>query len=245
MVVVNLETSLQWNIFIKNLLDNTEVATIFLDKDLCIKRFTPKATELINLISTDVGRPINHIVSNLYYEKLVDDAKTVLKTLEPMTTEGIDKNGHCYAIRIIPYRTINNLIDGVVITFLNIHAQKQAESKVGLLEKDLTVLKDFNHTLLNTMTNPTIILDNNETIILANHPFLQKFNIRNEEIMGESLYKIDLKWNKNSLKNLIKQLLQEESLVKVSEVEISPGKTVRATAYKVASSTILLTLNKI
>ena len=109
---------------IKNLLDNTDIATIFLDKSLRIKRFTPKATEIINLISSDVGRPVSDIVSNISYETLIDDARSVLKTLIPISTEGVDKNGLWYVIRIIPYRTVANVIDGVVITFLNIHSHK-------------------------------------------------------------------------------------------------------------------------
>jgi two-component system CheB/CheR fusion protein len=125
---------------IKNLLDNTEIATIFLDKNLCIKRFTPKATELINLIPTDVGRPISHIVSNLRYETLVEDSRTVLKKLESITTVRLDKSDRWYLIRIIPYRTITNAIDGVVITFLDIDAQKQAEEQLKHLEKEKNAL---------------------------------------------------------------------------------------------------------
>lgn len=133
---------------IKNLLDSTDIAAIFLDKNLCIKRFTPKSSEIINLIASDVGRPISHIVSNLKYEKLVDDSRKVLKTLEPITTETIDKNGLWYDVRIIPYRTITNYIDGVVITFIDIHAQKQAEDGLHLNEKNLSLLNEKNNELL-------------------------------------------------------------------------------------------------
>ena len=228
---------------IKNLLDNTDIATIFLDRELCIRRFTPKATKIINLISTDVGRPINHIVSNLQYDKLVEDAKNVLSTLEPMATEGIDKNGRWYAIHIIPYRTITNLVDGVVVTFLNIHAQKVAENKIDVLENNLVLLKEFNHTLLNSISHPAILLDKKLNVLLANYSFSKEFNVKNEELMGCSIYKIKIEWDKTGLKNLIDQLLQEDSLVKTAKITISREKQAITTAFKLSTSTILLTLN--
>jgi two-component system CheB/CheR fusion protein len=122
-------------------LDSTEIATIFLDNKLQIKRFTPKAAEIINLISVDVGRPLYHIVSNLKYENLIEDAENALKTLTVKTLEVESSNQQWYQVKIAPYRTISNLVDGLVITFINISAFKQLQIEFNALKKTLSKAK--------------------------------------------------------------------------------------------------------
>ncbi|MBU4261692.1 MAG: PAS domain-containing protein [Proteobacteria bacterium] len=99
----------------KNLLDSTEIATIFLDIDLCVRRFTPKALGIIPLTSGDFGRPINHFATSLIDMDLAEDAHEILQNLGMKEKEVRSKNGAFYRIRTRPYRTINNVIDGVVI----------------------------------------------------------------------------------------------------------------------------------
>ncbi len=104
-----------------NLLAGTGIATVFVDRKLCILRFTPAATQIINLILSDIGRPIAHIVSNLQgYAGLVEDAKRVLSTLVPQETDVQNANGKSFTLRILPYRTLDDMIEGVVITFVDI-----------------------------------------------------------------------------------------------------------------------------
>jgi two-component system CheB/CheR fusion protein len=228
---------------IKNLLDNTEIATIFLDKNLCIKRFTPKATEIVNLISTDVGRPLGHIVSNLTYEDLVDDARTVLKTLEPISNERVDKTGHWYVIRIIPYRTITDTIDGVVITFLNIHAQKKAETKLNRIEKDILFMNEVNGALLDTISNPALLLDKNEKVFLVNDEFLHQFKIKKEELIGYSLFESKLHWSQNSLNSLLGQIGPKHPLIEQHQLHISSDHLITISARLLGATSILLTVN--
>jgi two-component system CheB/CheR fusion protein len=104
-----------------NLLAGTGIATIFVDHSLHILRFTPAITRIINLIMSDVGRPLGHIVSNLIgYHNLVADVKTVLDTLIPKETEVQINESKWYLMRIHPYRTLENVIEGAVITFTDI-----------------------------------------------------------------------------------------------------------------------------
>ena len=117
----------------QNLLSSTEIGTIFLDTSLNIQRFTPAMTEFINLIQTDMGRPVRHIVSNMYYDRLVQDAKEVLKTLVPKETEVQTKDNRWYTMRILPYRTIENVIDGVVMTFVDITAGRWRRRRPRML----------------------------------------------------------------------------------------------------------------
>lgn len=113
---------------LNNLLGCTEIATIFLDNDIHIKRFTPKAADIFKLINSDIGRPISDIVHNLFYEDLVVDCKEVLKNLGRIEKEVHSKIAEgWYMMRILPYRTIDNAIDGVVVTFVDITKQKKAE----------------------------------------------------------------------------------------------------------------------
>jgi len=101
---------------------------LFVDHQLRISRFTPAATQVINLIHHDVGRPIEHVVTNLVgYETLVEDLRKVLDTLQPQESEVQTKGGAWYLMRIRPYRTMENVIEGAVVTFVDISERKRAE----------------------------------------------------------------------------------------------------------------------
>jgi two-component system CheB/CheR fusion protein len=114
-----------------NLLAGTGIATIFVDHQLRLLRFTPFATKIINLILSDIGRPVGHIVSNLVgYDHLVSDVQEVLKSLIPQEMEVQTKAGDCYTMRIQPYRTIDNVIEGAVITFVDITEMKQIREQL-------------------------------------------------------------------------------------------------------------------
>ena len=112
-----------------NLLAGSGIGTIFVDYQLHIQRFTPAVTQVINLILTDVGRPVGHIVSNLAgYDRLVEDVKAVLDTLVPKEVEVQTKAGAWYLLRIRPYRTLENVIEGAVITFTEITEMRNAQA---------------------------------------------------------------------------------------------------------------------
>jgi len=113
---------------INNLLASTEIGTIFLDTGLRIKRFTPVTNRVFNLIASDIDRPISDITSNLEYENLPGCADKVLSSLEKIEMEVKSKAGSWYNMRIAPYRTLENVIEGVVITFLDITRVKLAEN---------------------------------------------------------------------------------------------------------------------
>ena len=111
----------------KNLLDSTDIATVFLDNDLHVRRFTTQATKIIKLLGTDVGRPITDLASDLRYPELAEDAREVLRTLASTEKPIAAHDGRWFTVRIMPYRTLDNRIDGVVITFADITAAKSVE----------------------------------------------------------------------------------------------------------------------
>ncbi|MFA5848246.1 MAG: chemotaxis protein CheB [Bacteroidales bacterium] len=114
----------------KNLLNSTDIATLFLDKDLNIRRFTNQATSIFKLIKSDIGRPITDQTSDLIYPELLSDAKEVLKSLVFVQKQTTTKDGRWFSIRIMPYRTLDDRIDGLVITFVNISDLKLIEIKM-------------------------------------------------------------------------------------------------------------------
>jgi two-component system CheB/CheR fusion protein len=142
-----------------NLLAGTGVGTLFIDPQLCISRFTPAATQVINLIQTDVGRPVGHIVPNLVgYNRLEEDVRAVLDTLAPLETEVQNKAGAWYLMRVRPYRTLENVIEGAVITFVEITERKQMET--ALRESEARLVAD--HEMLRRIA--TVVQDSNDAI---------------------------------------------------------------------------------
>jgi two-component system, chemotaxis family, CheB/CheR fusion protein len=125
-----------------NLLSGTGIATIFVDRQLRILRFTPTATLIINLIQSDIGRPIDHILSKLMgYNQLRDDIQAVLNTLVPQAKEVQTGDSRWYSVRIQPYRTLDNVIEGAVISFIDVNDLKKAEKQRELSNK---VLQNLN-----------------------------------------------------------------------------------------------------
>ena len=134
---------------IKNLLTAIDIATIFLDSNLCIKRFTPKITELIPLTPTDIGRPLNHLSIKIKDVDLVAQAQKVLDDLITQEIMVESQSDHYYQMRMRPYRTVNNVIDGVVITFENITQLKKLHRDTLRL---VAVVKDSNDAI--TLQDP-------------------------------------------------------------------------------------------
>ena len=117
----------------KNLLNSTDMATVFLNNALHIRRFTTQATRLFKLIPGDVGRALSDIVTDLDYPGLLHDAEDVLRTLVFVDREVKTSDGRWFQVKIMPYRTLENVIDGVVITFNDISRAKQLEAELRVV----------------------------------------------------------------------------------------------------------------
>lgn len=122
----------------KNLLESTEIATLFLTKDLRVRRFTTGMKKIFNLIEQDLGRPLSDLASELAYEEFTNDMKEVLRTLVYIERQILSKSGSWYSVRIMPYRTSDDVIDGLVLTFTDITALKKME---GELQRTISELK--------------------------------------------------------------------------------------------------------
>ena len=132
---------------LKNFLESTQIATVFLDNDLRVMNFTPAITQLLHLVETDVGRPISHIKARIPIEELYEDVRKVLRTLASAERElTAPDSGTRYIVRILPYRSIDNFIAGVVITFIDVTAITRAEERQRLL------LAELQHRVRNTLS---------------------------------------------------------------------------------------------
>ena len=130
---------------LNNYFASTDIGQIFLDGNLQIRKFTPQATALVNLIETDIGRPISHISNNISYEHLMDDISYVLRTSKPLMKNIQITNHTWYQMKIMPYIREGKSMDGVVLTFVDITAMKGAERQLKNVNKKL---KDLNDNLM-------------------------------------------------------------------------------------------------
>ncbi len=180
----------------KNLLNSTGIATIYLDNSLRIKRFTPAATTIFNLISSDVDRPISHITSQVTSDTVPQLAKDVLDTLVPVQQELQTADGKWHSMRITPYRTNDNSIAGVVVTFVNISEQERVKTALG-----------FARAVLDALPDPVLVLDSNLRVISANRTFYQHFKVGLEETEGKQIYDLDNRqWDIPELRKLLTEV---------------------------------------
>jgi two-component system CheB/CheR fusion protein len=160
----------------QNLMDATQIATVFLDRELRIMRFTPTATKLFNLIPGDLGRPLTDMASQLHYPELGEDAQNVLERLAPIEREVGQSDGKWYLARLVPYRTAEDRIAGVVFTFIDITERKSAEE-----------MRIWLSTVVSATTDAIISFALDGTILSWNNGAQRLFGYGADEAIGRAL----------------------------------------------------------
>ncbi|GAB3635135.1 chemotaxis protein CheB [Hymenobacter arcticus] len=189
----------------KNLLDATEIAIIFLDNDLVIKRFTPPVGRIISLVPADVGRPLAHFTSSLRYEHLLRDVQQVLDRLTVVETNIQTTRGEWYALRILPYRSLDNYTNGAVLTFTDITALKVLETRL----QDHT---RFTDSLQDGGREPQLTLDAQLRVLGANPAFAHTFGEPLAGLPGRALASLSgAAWRQPALHQQLRRLLDETS----------------------------------
>ncbi|PJJ60821.1 CheR family methyltransferase [Hymenobacter chitinivorans] len=188
----------------KNLLDATEIATIFLDNDMVIKRFTPSVNRIMKLLPSDAGRPITHFASNLRHENLAADIRQVLDRLVSIDSNIQTTTGEWYAMRILPYRTLDNYISGTVITFTDISGLKH-------LEAQLQETSRFANSIIETVREPLLVLDQQLHILTVSRAFAQVFGVESEAVQHWPLAQLQAgAWNQPELRRALQTLLDQQ-----------------------------------
>jgi two-component system CheB/CheR fusion protein len=213
----------QANNDIKNLLAGTGVGTVFLDEELNVRRFTPDATAILNLIDGDVGRPLDHVSSSLVdHDRLAEDARHVLDTLEPREREVRTASGDWYLLRVMPYRTEENVVEGVVMTFVSITSLKEAEEEVASLEetkREIEAARGYAQRIVETVREPLVILDADLCVVSANRAFYQTFEMEEGNVENISLFDLGRgEWDTPELRELLDEILPQETVLHDYEV---------------------------
>jgi two-component system, chemotaxis family, CheB/CheR fusion protein len=187
----------------KNLLNSTDIAALFLDKELNIRRFTIPAVKIFKLIKSDIGRPITDLVSDLIYPDLSDDTRSVLNTLMFLKKQIPTKDGHWYSVRIMPYRKLDDKIDGVVITFFNISDLKEVEVKLHEIEQ-------MNSLLLRSSTDIIIKLSAGWKILEANASAERYLGRKQKEMINKNYIQMFIPESlRNKTENELNRILNE------------------------------------
>ncbi len=202
-------------------LDSTLIALVFLDKELCVVRFTKAVTRLINLIESDVGRPLEHFSDNLDGEDLSDKAALVLKSLTPFESEVKTEDGHWYRMNIRIHRREEHIIEGVVLTFANIDAQKRAQQEIEAMKsREAQSARRFAESIVDTVGEALLVLDEQMRVVTANRRFFNHFGTDREETEGKSLFELgNGQWNIPELRRLLEETTEQRKAFEDYPVE--------------------------
>ena len=165
----------------KNLINSTDIATLFLDRSLQLKLTTPRAQDIFNVLRTDVGRPLSDITSRLVDDRLEDDLRQALDHLRPVDREVRTTDGRWYLMRIRPYRTTDDRIDGIVLMFQDVTARRLAELEVRLSEERMRVMID------SVIDYAIVTTTDDGTIDSWNTGAQRMFGYGSEEIIGQNI----------------------------------------------------------
>ena len=202
---------------LNNLLSSSGIATLFLDSNFKIMRFTPATRELFNLINKDIGRPFSDITGKVKDPNLLVDAETVLETLVSAECEVESESGRWFIRRILPYRTQSGKIDGVVVTFAEISDLKE-------LQETTSEARRFAESIVDTVREPLIVLDRKFDILSVSKSFHRVFETNTTDLIGKNIFSIqDGQWDVPRLRDLLEGLLPNETTMESFEVTLHSG----------------------
>jgi len=199
---------------LNNFLASSGIATIFLNSTLEIMRFTPTTRELFNMISKDVGRPISDFTSKLDDPTLFGDVKKVQATLVPRKAEVQAMDGKWYNRQILPYRTQDEKVDGVVITYADVSELKEFQRKTLAAQR-------FAENIVDTVRDPLLALDGDLNVLRANRSFLRLFNTAEGDVVGKSIFALsDGQWDSPEFRRYLRRKLSQHTAGEVFSVAV-------------------------
>ena len=200
----NLELS-RLNSDLTNLQTSTKLAVVLLGRDLRIRRFSPQAEKLFNLLATDLGRPIGHVRHTLELPTLELLITEVIASVHEVERDVQDHGGHWYSLRVRPYLTIDNKVDGAVLVLVDIDTLKRNEHAIALA-------RDYAQAIVQTVPEPLLILNSDLRVHTANQSFYRNFGVTEKESNGRLVYDLgNRQWNIPELRTLLEEILPREN----------------------------------
>ena len=197
---------------LNNLLRSTDLATVFLDGELKIKRFTPAVRELMEVIPSDRGRPLANLAFKFDDPDLLDDAARVLQSLQPSEREVTGQDGRCYQRRVLPYRTQDDRIGGVTITFADITDLRRSRETAQAAQ-------EYAEMIVDTIREPLLVLDDDLIVKSANKAFYRAFRVEPRQTVGQQIYDLgNGQWDIPDLRRLLGDILPAKKVVEGYEV---------------------------
>ena len=198
---------------LRNLLDSVNIPIVMLGNDLSIRRFTPMAEKIFNLIPTDVGRPLNHIKPNIIISNLEQLVLEVINTLVIKEQEVQNKDGYWYNLLIRPYKTLENQIDGAVLVLVDIDVIKRSSEQIR-------VSRDYAEAIVETTPEPIIVLDASLRVKTANRSFYRTFQVLPAETEYKIIFELgNRQWDIPQLRTLLEELLSKNNQIDNFKVE--------------------------
>lgn len=197
----------------RNLLQSTRIPMIFLDNDLKVRRFTEDVRQIVHLIESDIGRPITDLKMKIIEESLPRDVKKVLDTLQVTEKQVKTTDGKWFQMIARPYRTSENQIAGVVVTFSDITTIKK-------LEQATQYARSFAENIIATTIEPLVVMDADLRVISANQSFYRTFHVAPKETEGQLIYDLgDRQWDIPELRRLLEDILKKNTEFEGYQIE--------------------------
>ncbi len=212
----------------KNLLNSIDTGIVFLTGQMLIRSYTPKACLVYRLIGSDIGRPLSDITTSLDNTDLTADLRSVFDTMIPIEREVHTVDGSWYLARIQPYRTVDNIIDGVVLTFTAVTefkrvseaAQHALDELDAVKQAAVQVARELAEGIVNTLVEPLLVLDNTLQVVSASRAFYAHFKVRPAETVGRKIYDLgNGQWNIAALRQLLEDILPHHQTMEGYVVE--------------------------
>jgi two-component system CheB/CheR fusion protein len=196
-----------------NLLASVQIPIVIVTNDLKIRRFTPAAEKALNLIPSDVGRPIGHIKPNIICPDLETLIGEVVESMTIRERDVEDTEGKVYALRIRPYRSVENKIDGAVLTLFDVTSFRDKEA-------ELAIAQATGEAIMSTVREPILLLGSNLEVRRANRAFLEKFKMASAETEGKFIYDLGgRQWDIPALRQLLEEILPDKKNFEAFRVE--------------------------
>jgi PAS domain S-box-containing protein len=189
---------------LNNVLAGVQMCIAVVDGDLAIRRFTPLAEKVLNLMPSDVGRPITNIKPNIDFPNLEKLIRDTIQTVQLQEMEVQDKDNRWYSLRCLPYKTIDNRIDGAVLVLVDIDDLKRSE-------QEIKNARDFAQETVEAVAHALLVLDDQLRVEAANHAFYDIFRLSPQETIGQCIYEISAgEWDIPQLRLLLDEMLTRD-----------------------------------